>query len=182
MLFRSYTNADWTAANTPLGQTGLGTTDQKIDSYGINKGPITKSIGGAVFPAYITDISTKADQGLLTFKPAGSPIGVVAGSQDFKAGFDISFIVAAESRAEFNTYWTNLKTLQGKVKPSVSAAVWSPKSVEVNVGNWINKTAYMTSIALSIDNEYPWDLDDKKPMYINVDCGFEEINGSGIYG
>ena len=185
------TLTDWAAANTPLGKLGLGASDNLLSTYGDNvakniggKGPITISIGGNIFPAYITDISTKADQGLLTFKPAGSPIGVLAGAQDFKAGFDFSFIVAAHSEEEFNSLWTKLKSVQGNVKPSVASAVWAPQSVSVKIGNFIDKTAYLTSMALSIDTEYPWNIDEnsQRPMYIDVQCGFEEIDGSGIYG
>jgi len=186
------TGADWIAASTPLGKLGLGASDKLLSEYGDNvirdtggKGPITISIGGNIFPAYITDISTKVDQSLLTFKPAGSPIAVLAGAQDFKSGFDFSFIVAAHSVEEFNSLWAKLKSIQGLVRPDASggtATVWAPRLLTVTVGNFINKSVYLTSLSLSIDTEYPWDLDSKKPMYIDVQCGFEEINGSGVFG
>jgi hypothetical protein len=176
---------EWNAADTPMAKIGkIGTTDKPLSEYGDDKGPITISIAGNTFPAYITDISTKADQGLLTFKPAGSPIAVLAGSQDFKSGFDFSFIVAAHSKTEFNNLWSKLKALQGKVRPAPSGGIWRAQSVAVKIGDFINKTAYLTSLSLSIDTEYPWNIDNnsQKPMYIDVQCGFEEINGSGVFG
>ncbi len=184
------TGANWTAADSPMAKIGqLGSGDGHIkdtwDSETPGNHPIYISIGGQTFPAYITDLSTKTDQGLLTFKPAGSPVAVVAGASNFTTGVGISFIVAARSKAEFTTLWASLKSLQGRVKPSASGGVWSPKKCALEVGNFIKiSDSYLTSIALSIDNEYPWEIDEgnQNPIYINVDCQFEVIDGSGVYG
>lgn len=181
------TGKDWTAANSPMakiGQIGSGDGHRKgtWDEEDASKHPINISIGGSVFPAYITDISTKTDQALLTFKPAGSPIAVLAGAQTFSTGVSISFMVAARSKAEYTSLWTRLSSIQGKVRPTVAAAVWSPKKCALTVGDFINITnSYLTSISLALDNEMPWDITSKKPMYINVDCQFEVINGTGVY-
>ena len=178
---------DWDAAKTPMakiGKIGSGDKHRKDtwDSDTTANHPIYIAIGGREFPAYLTDLSTKTDQGLLTFKPAGSPVAVLAGAQNFTTGFSIAFIVAASSKKEFATHWSNLKDIQGFVKPSASSGVWSPLQIIVRVGSLITEAAYLTSLSLSIDNEYPWDIGDKKPMYINVDCQFEIIDGSGVYG
>jgi len=181
------TGLDWTALNSPMAKIGgIGGGDQHRkdtwDSATTANHPIYISIGGRLFPAYITDISTKTDQSLLTFKPAGSPVAVLAGAQNFSTGFSITFIVAASSEAEYTTHWSNLKDIQGFIKPSAAAGVWSPLQLNVRVGSLINESAYLTSLSLSLDNEYPWDIGDEKPMYINVDCQFEVIDGSGVYG
>jgi len=184
------TAANWSAANTPMAKIGkLGTGDKHRkdtwDSTAYSNHPINIQIGGQIFPAYITDLSTKTDQGLLTFKPAGSPVAVLAGSNDFTTGVGISFTVAANSRAEFNTVWSSLKSLQGKVKPSASSGVWSPKKCALKVGDFVNiSNSYLTSISLALDNEFPWELDNgnQKPIYISVDCQFVVIDGSGVYG
>jgi hypothetical protein len=184
------TGANWTAANSPMAQIGkIGSGDRhrkdKWDSTDAANHPINIAIGGQKFPAYITDLSTKTDQGLLTFKPAGSPVAVVAGASNFTTGVGISFIVAARSKAEFNSLWPKLKALQGRVKPSASGGVWSPKKCPLEVGNFIKiSDSYLTSISLSLDNEYPWEIDEgnQNPIYINVDCQFEVIDGDGVYG
>jgi len=181
---------DWDAAKTPMAQIGkIGSGDRhrkdRWDSTNVANHPIKITIGGQIFPAYITDISTKTDQGLLTFKPAGSPVAVVAGASNFSTGVGISFIVAARSKAEFNSLWPALKLLQGKVKPSAASGVWSPTKCALEVGNFINiSDSYLTSISLSLDNEYPWEIDagNQNPIYINVDCQFEVIDGDGVYG
>ena len=184
------TGANWTAAESPMAKAKGSPVATKNDQHrkdtwdleDASKHPINITIGGQIFPAYITDISTKTDQSLLTFKPAGSPIAVLAGAQNFSTGVSISFIVAARSKEEYNSLWTSLSSLQGKVRPTVAAAVWSPEKCALTVGDFINITnSYLTSISLALDNEYPWGLGGKKPMYINVDCQFEVINGSGVY-
>lgn len=184
------TGAAWTAADSPMNKIGkIGGADsprsKTWDTLDASDDTINISIGGQIFPAYLTDLSTKADQGLLTFKPAGSPVAVLAGSNDFTTGVGISFIVAARSRAEFDTLWASLKLLQGKVKPTASGGVWSPTKCPLKVGNFVNITnSYLTSIGLGFDNEYPWELDagSQNPIYITVDCQLSVINGTGVYG
>ena len=184
------TGKDWVNANTPMAKAkgspkGVATDQHRKDTWDLedaSKHPINITIGGQIFPAYITDISTKTDQALLTFKPAGSPIAVLAGAQNFSTSVSITFIVAARSKDEYNTLWTRLSSIQSKVRPTAAGGVWSPERCALTVGDFINITnSYLTSISLSLDNEYPWGLGGKKPMYINVDCQFEVINGSGVY-
>jgi hypothetical protein len=181
---------EWKAADSPMakiGKIGSGDSHRKNrwDKANAANHPINITIGGQIFPAYITDISTKTDQGLLTFKPAGSPVAVLAGASNFSTGVGISFMVAARSKSEFGALWSALKALQGKVKPSASGGVWSPKKCALEVGNFIKiSDSYLTSISLSLDNEYPWEIDagNQNPIYINVDCQFEVIDGDGVYG
>jgi len=188
------TGLDWVAAKTPMaliGQIGRGDQHRKDtwDTIAAKDDTINIQIGVDpdifYFPAYLTDLSTKADQGLLTFKPAGSPVAVLAGSNDFTTGIGLSFIVAARSTEEFKILWANLKSLQGKVKPAAAKGVWSPKKCQLKVGDFVNETdCYLTSIGLGFDNEYPWELDagSQKPIYITVDCQFVVIDGTGVYG
>jgi hypothetical protein len=43
-------------------------------------------------------------------------------------------------------------------------------------------SVYITEMSLSIDSEYPWEIEDTEqvPMYLNVDLSFEWPNGGTI--
>ena len=157
-------------------------------SSGPNMDLITFKIGGNRFKAYITDWSDKISQTLNKFKPAGSPIDVVAGASAFERSVGVSFIVAARSHNELRTIYKGLVNLQALVKPNyIGAGAWAPSTVNLQIGDLYGKggagiSVYITEMGLSIDSEYPWEIEDTEqvPMYLNVDLSFEWPNGGTI--
>jgi len=151
-----------------------------------NTDMIKFTIGGSRFKAYLTDWSDKATQTLNTFKPAGSPIEVVAGVSGYAREISVSFLVAARSHNELSTIYNNLIALQARVRPSVGGNfTWTPKLTSLTIGDLYNGiSVYITDMSLSIDNEYPWEIEDKSqvPMYLNVDVSFVWPNGTTISG
>jgi hypothetical protein len=153
-------------------------------SSGPNMDLITFKIGGNRFKAYITDWSDKISQTLNKFKPAGSPIDVVAGASGFERSVGVSFIVAARSHNELRTIYKGLVNLQALVKPNyIGAGAWAPSLTTLTIGDIYNGIGvYLTEMSLSIDSEYPWEIEDTEqvPMYLNVDLSFEWPNGGTI--
>ena len=157
-------------------------------SSGPNMDLITFKIGGNRFKAYITDWSDKISQTLNKFKPAGSPIDVVAGASGFERSVGVSFIVAARSHNELRTIYKGLVNLQASVKPNyIGAGAWAPSTVNLQIGDLYGDggagiSVYITEMGLSIDSEYPWEIEDTEqvPMYLNVDLSFEWPNGGTI--
>lgn len=153
-------------------------------SSGPNMDLITFKIGGNRFKAYITDWSDKISQTLNKFKPAGSPIDVVAGASGFERSIGVSFIVAARSHNELRTIYKALVNLQGLVKPnSIGSGAWAPSLTTLTIGDIYNGIGvYITDMSLSIDSEYPWEIEDTEqvPMYLNVDLSFDWPNGGAI--
>lgn len=163
-------------------------TRKRPISSGPNMDLITFKIGKNRFKAYITDWSDKIGQGLNKFKPAGSPIDVVAGASSFERSVSVSFLVAARSHNELRTIYKGLVNLQNLVKPNYNGAgVWAPSLTNLTIGDIYGKdgggiSVYITEMSLSIDNEYPWEIEDTEqvPMYLNVDLSFDWPNGGAI--
>lgn len=163
-------------------------TRKRPISSGPNMDLITFKIGGNRFKAYITDWSDKISQGLNKFKPAGSPIDVVAGASSFERSVSISFLVAARSHNELRTIYKGLVNLQNLVKPNyIGGGAWAPNLTNLTIGDIYGKdgggiSVYITEMSLSIDNEFPWEIEDTEqvPMYLNVDLSFEWPNGGAI--
>ena len=92
----------------------------------------------------------------------------------YNRSFSFSFMVLAMSKAEKDVMWAKLSNLVNKVSPIVSTQGYmSSPFVYLTIGSYIlDEPGYLDGLTYTIDDNYPWDIADERPMYINVSTTF----------
>lgn len=88
--------------------------------------------------------------------------------------FSFSFMVVAMSKNEKDVMWAKLSNLVDKISPIVSEQGYmSSPFVYLTIGAYIlDEPGYLDGLTYTIDDDYPWDIADERPMYINVSTSF----------
>lgn len=126
------------------------------------------------FRGYLTNMTDSFNPEWEAQRYVGRPDSVQK-YDGFNRTFNFSFMVVAMSKNEKDIMWAKLSNLVNKVSPVVSAQGYmSSPFVYLTIGSYIlDEPGYLDNLTYTISDDYPWDISDERPMYINVSTSFK---------
>lgn len=128
------------------------------------------------FRGYISGLSDK-------WSPSYSDVTYIGRPDTFKiynsVTRDMSFnlMIVAETKESLAGLYYRLNKLASYTMPKYNAAgIMEGPLMFLTIGNYcVNLPGLITGVDIGLDDNYPWDINEGKPMYINVTIGYDVI-------